>query len=220
MNSVFDAHRDRYDAWYDRHEAAFLSEVAALKKVLPRGKRGLEIGVGTGRFAARLNIGTGIDPSRKMLASARARGVSVRRGRGEDLPFPDGAFDYVAVIITLCFVKRPEKVLKEARRVLTKSGRVIIGIVDRESFLGRHYRKKKSVFYRQARFFSVKEVTDLLTEADFASFSYFQTLSVLPDRMVSVERPRKGFGKGGFVVIAAEKARRTGAALRGAEFSV
>jgi ubiquinone/menaquinone biosynthesis C-methylase UbiE len=181
-----------------------------MRKVLPQNKRGLEIGVGTGRFAAGLGIATGIDPSRNMLEVAQGRGVNVREGFGEDLPFPNEAFDYAALIITLCFVKKPKKVLEEARRILRKDGRIIIGIVDRESFLGKFYRKKKSVFYEQARFLGVGEVTNMLKEAGFAAFSYFQTISVLPERMISVEKPRRGFGKGGFVVVSAKKTKRQG----------
>jgi len=80
-----------------------------------------------------------------------------------------------------------------------------VGIIDRESFLGRHYRKKKGIFYRRANFFSVKEVTELLKETGFWRFSYCQTIYKLPGEMRSVQRPREGFGRGGFVVISAEK---------------
>lgn len=205
MNSVFDKYYKQYDAWYDRHQFAFLSELEALKKVLPRDGRSLEIGVGTGRFAAALGITTGIDPSRNMLRIAQDRGVSARLGSGEDIPFSNGAFDHVAIIITLCFVKSPQKVLKEAARVLRENGRIIIGIVDGESFLGEFYQKKKGAFYEQAKFLNVSRVIDLLKATGFGSFSCYQTIFILPDEMRSVEKPRKGFGKGGFVVISAKK---------------
>ncbi|MBU2504608.1 MAG: class I SAM-dependent methyltransferase, partial [Candidatus Omnitrophica bacterium] len=99
-----------------------MSELEALKKVLPKASRGLEIGVGTGRFASALRITMGIDPSYAMMELAIERGVNVRRGAGEDLPFFENTFDYAAIIITLCFVKDPVKVLKEAGRVLKKHG--------------------------------------------------------------------------------------------------
>ena len=205
MNSVFDLYSKQYDAWYSRHEFAFLSEIEAIKKVLPPAGNGLEIGVGTGRFASSLGIATGVDPSREMLRIAKERSVNTHLGFGEMLPFPNEVFDYAAVIITLCFVRNPKKVIEEAYRVLKKSGKVIIGIVDRESFLGKFYQHKESVFYKRARFFSVTEVTELLEESDFSYFSYYQTISILPNDMKSVEKPQKGFGKGSFVVIAAEK---------------
>lgn len=203
--AIFDRYYKKYDAWYDRNIFAYQSEVEALRKVLPKKGNGLEIGVGTGRFASALGIKTGIDPSRRMLEAAKDRGIDVRLGLGENIPFPKEIFDYVAIIIALCFVKNPRKVIEEAVRVLKKNGKIIIGIVDKESFLGKFYQKKKSVFYKQAKFFSVKEATDLLQKAGFASFSYYQTISVLPDEMSLVEKPKKGFGKSGFVVISGIK---------------
>jgi len=140
-----------------------------------------------------------------MLKVAKKRGVNVRFGFGEDIPFPDGSFDYAAIIITLCFVKNPRRVLEEVHRALREDGKIIVAIVDKESFLGKFYQKKKSVFYKQAKFFSVKKVTRLLEETGFASFSCYQTVFVSPDKMKSVKRPRRGFGQGGFVVISAKK---------------
>jgi len=206
MNSVFDTHCKKYDLWYERYKFAFLAELEAIKKVLPKDAKGLEIGVGTGRFASALGITMGIDPSYDMLKIARERGVSVRWGVGEDLPFLEEVFDYIAIIITLCFVQDPKKVLEEAARTLKKDGSIIIGIVDRESFLGRFYLNKKGIFYQHAKFFSVSEVTDLLREAGFKSFLYYQALFELPVDIDSVEIPESGFGKGGFVVVSAKKA--------------
>ena len=205
MNGIFDKHYKKYDVWYDKNKFAFLSELEAIKKVLPRDGRGLEIGVGTGRFAAPLGIGTGVDPSKQVLEIAKKRGVEVRLGYGERLPFKNSSFDYVAIIITLCFVKDHLKVLAETRRVLKKKSKIIIGIIDKDSFLGKFYQRKKSIFYKQARFFGVKEATRLLRETGFIKLSYYQTLFKLPDKIDSIEKPKRGFSKGGFVVISGEK---------------
>jgi len=205
MKNIFNRHYKRYDAWYDKNRFAYLSELEAVRKVLPRKGRGLEIGVGTGRFAAPLGIICGIDPAKNMVRIARGRGVGARVGKGERLSFRNATFDYVAIIISLCFVENPQKVLKETRRVLKKNGKVIIGIIDKNSFLGKFYRKKKEVFYKQANFFSVEEVIDLLKASGFIGFSHYQTIFQLPEKMNSIEKPRKGFAKGGFVVISAKK---------------
>jgi ubiquinone/menaquinone biosynthesis C-methylase UbiE len=205
MSNIFDEYYKKYDAWYDRHKFAYLSEIGALKKVVPKKREGLEIGVGTGRFALGLGIKYGVDPSENMLKIARKRGIDVRCAQGERLPFDNYTFDYIAIIITLCFVKDPVKVLIEAKRVLKKRGKVIIGIIDRDSFLGRFYQGEKSLFYRQAHFFGVKEVTNLLKMSGFGRITYYQTIYKFPDKMNSVEKPKKGFGKGGFVVISAKK---------------
>jgi len=207
MSDIFDKYYKKYDAWYEKNKFAYLSEIGALKKVVPNKGEGLEIGVGTGRFASRLGIKYGADPSENMLIIAKKRGIDVHHAQGERLPFDSLVFDYVAIIITLCFVKDPIKVLIEAKRVLKNRGKVIVGIIDKDSFLGRFYQREKSLFYKQAHFFGVKEVTDLLKMSGFAGIAYYQTIYKFPDEMTSVEKPRKGFGRGGFVVISGIKRR-------------
>ncbi len=64
--AVFDEHAEEYDRWFDEHPAVFQSELEALKKVLPEKGTGLEIGVGSGRFAERLGIQYGVEPARAM----------------------------------------------------------------------------------------------------------------------------------------------------------
>jgi ubiquinone/menaquinone biosynthesis C-methylase UbiE len=205
MNNLFDRHFEKYDIWYEEHKFAYLSELEAIKQVLPKKGTGLEIGVGTGRFAAPLGIQFGIDPSEKMLKIAKERGINVQQGSGENLPFSNASFDYIAIIITICFVKNPQKVIKEACRVLKKHGKIILGIVDKNSFLGKFYQSKKSVFYKQAHFFTAEELAGLLVSEKFGNISYYQTLYDLPDKITSVQKPEKSYGKGGFVVIAAHK---------------
>ena len=203
--NIFGRHYKKYDIWYERNKFAYLSELEAIKEVLPKEGKGLEVGVGTGRFAHALGITMGIDPSKNMIDIAAERGVIVRCGFGENLPFFENTFDYVAIIITLCFVQNPQKVLSEARRVLKKTGKIILGIIDKDSFLGEFYQRKESVFYKQANFFSIKDVSELLKVAGFNKITYRQTLFNYPDKLNSIEKPQKGFGKGGFVVIAAKK---------------
>lgn len=201
MSDPFDRYYKKYDSWYDRNEFAYLSELKAVRNVLPGKGKFLEIGVGTGRFAAPLKIGYGIDPSEKMLRLAAKRGIRVRSGYGEKLPFESSSFDCVVIVITLCFVKDPLPVLREARRVLKMNGKIAIGIIDKNSFLGKFYRRKKSVFYRRAHFWGIKEISAMLRDAGFKNLSYSQTLFSLPENISSIERPLRGFGKGGFVVI-------------------
>ncbi|MCK5595016.1 class I SAM-dependent methyltransferase [bacterium] len=208
MNTVFDHYYKKYDAWYEKNKFAYLSELEAVKQVLPKKGKGLEIGVGTGRFAKALGTKFGIDPSIEMLKIAKKRGINVRLCDGERLPFKNDTFDYVEIIITICFVKNPRKIIEESCRVLKNNGKIIIGIIDKNSFLGKLYQKKKSVFYKKAKFFSVPELTDLIKDTGFNRFYYCQTIFELPNKISSVEKPQNGFGKGSFVVISAEKNKK------------
>ena len=179
-----------------------------MKKVVPKKGRGLEIGVGTGRFAQPLGVAFGIDPSKKMLEIAKKRGIKTFVGEGENLPFTDNEFDYVLIVITICFVKKPEKVISEARRVLKNNGKLIIGIVDKNSHLGKFYQEKKRQghrFYKFANFFSAKEIIKLLEKYNFKEIVTYQTIFQSLENIKKVEKPKKGFGKGGFVVVCGKK---------------
>lgn len=206
----FEANVERYEEWFERHDAAYRSEVAALRQILPPSRLELEVGVGTGRFAEPLGIAVGVDPSPRMLASARTRGVNAVRGVAEALPFRDAVFDLVLIVTTICFVDDPHAMLCEARRVLKEDGSLIVGFVDRESRLGRYYRdhRLESPFYRDAVFFSAAEVWGLLAETGFSDREWVQTLLAPLAQVTGVEHPLAGHGEGAFVAVRAGKSAR------------
>ena len=204
---AFDAHPGRYDHWFVEHEAAWVSELLALRALVPWTGEGLEIGVGTGRFAAPLGIGTGLDPSAAMLARAAGRGIRVVEGRAEALPWADATFDHALVVTTLCFVDDAAAMIAEARRTLRPGGRLVLGFVDRGSPLGAEYlaRQAASTFYQQATFFSAGEVERLLIDAGLVVEERGQTLFGSLEAVTEVQPVRPGHGEGGFAVVAARR---------------
>jgi SAM-dependent methyltransferase len=198
-------HHERYEHWFERHGAAYLSELVAVRALLPWAGRGLEIGVGSARFAAPLGVEFGIDPAPEMLAYARARGVRVARAVAEALPFAPATFDYALVVTTICFVNDAAAMLAEALRVLKPGGALVIGFIDRTSALGREYEahREKNVFYRDARFYSGDEVERLLADAGFGAPVWAQTLSTPLAEIRAIEPLRDGRGQGSFVVVKA-----------------
>jgi SAM-dependent methyltransferase len=202
----FESHHERYEAWFGKHEAAYISELLALRPFVPCEGRGLEIGVGTGRFAGPLGVQVGVDPSPAMLAYAAARGIETVEGTAERLPFADASFDHVLVVTTICFVDSPAAMLAEAHRVLKPGGRLVIGFIDRESALGQHYlaHQQESVFYRDATFRSAGEVERLLLEAGFSIDGWWQTLSRPLPETREIEAMRPGRGQCAFVVVSAK----------------
>ena len=196
---------DRYEHWFERNHWAYESEVLAFKQVMGDVGAGLEVGVGTGRFASRLGISYGIDPSVEMLKRAKDAGIRSVVGVGEALPFGQGSFDTVLLSVTVCFLDDPLRTFHEVRRVLRRHGSVIVGFVDKEGPLGRIYQEKtrSSHFYAHARFFSTTEIVSLLKGAGLALQDIVQVLSDLPQRLSAPEQPSPGHGSGGFVVIRA-----------------
>jgi len=203
---VFDRYAVRYDRWFERYPFAYRTELETLHKLIPVRGRGLEVGVGTGRFAGPLGISIGVDPSERMLAKARERGISTILANCEQLPFTDREFFFVLLMVTICFVKDADLCIHEIWRVLRKRGKVILGIIDRNSPLSEFYRKRKdSPFYKAAKFYSTEEIIALLERHGFGNICTYQSLFKMPQQLKVVEKPEQGFGKGNFVAIRGEK---------------
>ncbi len=196
----FEKHSDAYDEWFKKNIDLYEAELEAIRQLIPPpGAKGVEVGVGSGKFAAPLGIKIGVEPSEKMAIKARMQGINVYPGVAEELPFSDGRFDFVLMVTTICFVDDVIKSFREAFRVLNPSGCIIVGFVDKESELGRQYAGKREIskFYKDATFFSTQEVLKHLQEAGFVIEKIRQTL-------IAGELPKTildGFGKGAFVLI-------------------
>ncbi len=204
---VFDTNTKAYEEWFENNKHVYLSEIEALKKALPKQGKGIEIGVGSGRFALPLGIGIGVEPSKQMAQISKQKGIDVLYGIAENLPVSDNSFDFALMAVTICFVNDPLKSLKECYRILKPNGKVIVGIVDADTELGKVYleKKKDSVFYKHARFFSSKQIIDLLEVAGFTFREAYQVLFGNYRAINAVQEPKEGFGEGGFSVLVGEK---------------
>lgn len=207
VSTVFEQFSEEYDLWYERNHYVYLAELRAIEPHIPFHGPSLEVGVGTGRFAQPLGVDYGLDPSQAMLLIAKKRGLKVIRGCAETLPFKDSLFEWVLLVVTICFLQSPKEALSEIRRILRPGGKLITGFVDRESFLGKLYLRKKeqNKFYQSATFYSTGEVLDLLCEQGFEIDLITQTLFRNLSEIEQNEPVKEGYGEGGFVVISAVK---------------
>ena len=210
-SSLFDSLATVYDAWFeDKGKLIFAIEVKALQEVLSLlPKPWLEVGVGSGRFAQALGIESGIDPSVKLLEMAKSRGIITFWARGEEQFFDKETFGTVFLIVTLCFVESPIAVLSEAHRILRLGGKIVLGLVLRESPWGKFYQIKKQEehrFYKYATFYGHQEVEDLLMDSGFTIERVISTLFQKPSEVNEIEAPKDGFSAdAGFSVVVAGK---------------
>ena len=203
----FEKYPKKYDSWYEKNRWVYEAKLRAVKTMMPSSVNGLEIGVGTGRFAEPLGIAIGVEPSKRMREIAHKRGIRVLDGVAEKLPFDDSQFDFVLMVTTVCFVDDIAKSLFEINRVLSNNGIIIIGFVDRDSRLGKNYEKqqKENVFYKEATFYSVGEIVEQMNRAGFMDLTFKQTLFGALVGTTKDELVKPGYGEGSFVVIRGRK---------------
>ena len=201
--SPFDQYVKEYEQWFSDHAHVYQAELRAVRELLPPTGSGVEIGVGSGRFAAPLGIPLGVEPSRQMAVHAKERGIQIIHGVAEHLPFTEASFDFVLMVTTICFVADIDKALREAHRILSPNGVCLLGFVDRHSRLGQTYlqRQGESLFYRDAIFYSTDEVLAHLTQAGFHDFSCRQTIFSGLAETTEEEPVLAGYGQGSFVVV-------------------
>lgn len=209
--NVFDKFALDYDRWFDTHEKEYALELKAIRELLPKDGDGIEIGAGTGRFTEPLGISLGIEPSEAMRNIALGRGANIIAGTAEYIPVKDNVYRYALLVTTVCFLANPEIAFKEVHRVLESDGYIIVGLIDKESKLGRKYEAKKaeSRFYANAIFHSVEEIKKILNKTGFSYTECVQ--AILPgdvdnnDKREVKSEVKPGYGEGSFVVLKAQK---------------
>ncbi len=209
QTKVFNENVKTYEAWYKKYPEVYLSEVSAIKEQflkLPESIKGIEVGLGTGKFAQPLGIKEGIEPSNEMANKAMKRGIEVMEGVAERLPYGDLQFDFV-LFVTICHLNEIKAAFAQAYRVLKHGGAIIIGFIDKEGSIAKQYEEKRnrSTFFKHATFYSVNRVEKLLKKAGFRNFDYNQTLFGSLEQIKIIQSPKQGFGEGSFVVVKAIK---------------
>jgi ubiquinone/menaquinone biosynthesis C-methylase UbiE len=144
---------DRWSGHYDRtvFQALFFhpSHRMLLETFTPADRRVLDIGCGTGQFAAAVlerfpeTQVWGMDLSDGMLRQCRQRcqaaggRLNLVQGDSQRLPFEDDSFDVITCTHSFHHYPRQECVVAEMHRVLRPGGRLLIIDGDRDRFWGR-----------------------------------------------------------------------------------
>ncbi len=170
---IFEDHAADYDRWFDEHGDVYTAQDRMLCTAIPDHGCGLEVGVGSGRFAVPLGIRCGIDPSRELLKMAKSRGIEVMLGEGEHLPCRTGSLDHVLMMTVICFLDDVIAVFREVNRVLMPGGLLVVGFIEAGGEIHREYLQEpiKGRFLRHATFWTVAEVTGFFNDTGYLSVS-------------------------------------------------
>lgn len=118
----------------EQNMALWLSKISLYSKARP-GMKILDLGCGTGRFAIPMAermglLVTGTDASQKMLAKAMDKDIEKLVTwdcmDADSLKYADNSFDIVFMSHVLHHVDSPPTVIKECKKILRKSGAIII----------------------------------------------------------------------------------------------
>ena len=96
----------------------------------------LDVGGGTGAVTELFTAGCRevvvLEPDPKRVAYGQRRRPSLRfhAGQAEHLPFPDASFEVVVALVSFHHFADPDQAMREIRRVLTPSGRLVVEEFD------------------------------------------------------------------------------------------
>ncbi len=228
----FDEHAEKYDAWFLKNQKVLDSEVLLLKHFLANPGNALSVGCGSGLFEHILrtehgiDIRNGVEPASAMAEIAVKRGMQVKSGSAEDLPYADAEFDTVILNGTPGYVENLRQAFTEAFRAVKPGGAILVADVPAESAYGLLYQLAsrygswndpylKSLapsdpypveFAAAAKWRTTKEKADLLTAVGFVDLEYAQTLTRHPKYSNEVvEQPVEGYDRGDYVAIRGRK---------------
>lgn len=229
---AFDEHAETYDAWFLKNENVLESEVRLLARFLDASGEVLSVGCGSGLFETILrsehgvDIRHGVEPSSGMAAIAAKRGIQVRSGAAEAIPWEDSAFDTVLMNGIPSYVKDLEQAYREGFRVLRRGGQLIVADVPASSSYGMLYQLAAAAgswtderlakiapadpypieFVREAIWRTTEESIELLERVGFASLELAQTLLTHPRYSnVAAQDPVPGHDRGDYVAIRARR---------------
>ncbi|MFA4878371.1 MAG: class I SAM-dependent methyltransferase [Methanoregula sp.] len=176
--SIFDRYADEYDQWFDTHNEIFAAQSDLVLRYFPLTDWKLEIGVGSGRFASRLGIRHGLDPSPRLLAMARQRGVETVQGKGEFLPYRTGTFNCVLMMTVICFLDDVARSCNEAFRVIQSGGMLVVAFIEKDGEVALRERARKPAgrFLQYAKFLATGQVMAALANAGFSGVSVRENL--------------------------------------------
>ncbi len=172
-----------FSAVQKRQGKELLSRISPLE-----GKKVLDLGGGTGRFAAQMSCSGAdvwlLDASPQMLKRALSvlPAERVFSGDAADMPFPDNTFDIITLVDVFHHIRNQEDTLSECYRLLLPGGSLYLLEFAPDSLPIRMLAGVERFLGEPALFLSPENLTGILKKAGFA---LIQTEYILTDEYVT-----------------------------------
>jgi ubiquinone/menaquinone biosynthesis C-methylase UbiE len=216
VTGVFDKAAKSYDNWYLNSIGmyAFRSELMGLEALLPPSGLGVDIGAGTGIFAAHLSTAERdvvcIDPSPGMLMMAHKRGLPAILATAESLPMKIGSLDFAYAVTVIEFLADPVKALHSISVILKEDAFLVLLFINRKSRWGEQYSKQaeeEDPIFSHSKLYTEEEVSSLLEKAGFEPLKTMGTLTAPPDEPIEEYKLVSVKEDVGVILIKARKMR-------------
>lgn len=221
---IFDKEALSYDSWYKTKIGSFVDQLQttlAFNMLKPKkDMMVLDIGCGTGNFSIKLaEMGCkviGIDVSDEMLNIAREKAsnkkldIEFYNMDVFKLKFDDDTFDAAISMAAFEFIKQPEKALEEIFRVVRKSGKIVIGTINKESKWGQLYLTdefQQNTVYQYATFKTLEELKTYRPNQlkETGSCLFIPPSAMEEEFSIEVEEKLSTNERGGFICARWEK---------------
>ena len=190
MSVEYDGLAEAYGRYRKCHPSVLRDIVTS--GALTKESRVLEIGAGTGNYVAALSELVGcacsaVEPSDGMraIAATNAKGVEVKAGRAEELPFEAESFDLAFCVNVVHHVTDRRAFFREAFRVLRSDGSLCIATESHDMIRKRFVLSEYFPETADVDIVRYSTVADLRTMADAAGFTEWH--AALANADVTVE---------------------------------
>ena len=213
---TMDGHSTKYNSLPENNSFVFQSEIVAIRGMLPESveRIGLTVGSDADLYDAALGLNGGIERFLQLPGNETDRGNEIREDEIDRPQYSDMQFDFILMILPVLSHENLFITMKEAYRILKADGSLLVGFMDRDHLNGRPHTSQENArsLYKQPTqpaAYKVEKIINELIKAGFRDLEFKQTLFGNPDRVISIQQPRNGYGKGSFVVIGASKKIRS-----------
>jgi len=111
-----------------------------------RGKV-LDVGCGLGEFLEAYPNSSGIDVNPYCIKYCKQKGLDVKLGKAEKIPFKDKSFNGIFCLCVLEHLRKPELAAKEMSRVLKQNGKLVLIVPTEKGF--RHDKTHVKFWYKE-----------------------------------------------------------------------